>query len=159
MRRYNYMLLLKRPGYFLLVISSLFLLLYLTSCEFEQIGPEGLTRTEMLAGMLGSDKAWELQYFTVDGQRIYPSYCDEDNLTIFAHNGSYTLDHGYESCYPSEPDSEYGQWYFTNNGNDVMIGVNGNRFEYEIQSLSSNRLEIALYSLGNRTVSTFRAAY
>lgn len=152
-------MLLKRPGYFLMVIGLLLTLLYMTSCEFENIGPEGYGRTEMLAGSPGGYKVWQLDYYTVDGQRIYPSYCDEDNEIIFANNGDYTLDRGYDQCSAWEDNIENGRWYFTGNERYVMISVYGNRNEYEIHRLSGNRMELALYSLGNETISTFRAVY
>lgn len=142
-----------------MVIGMLLTLLYMTSCEFENIGPEGISRTEMLAGNPGRYKIWQLDYYTVDGQRIYPSYCDEDNEIVFANNGDYTLDHGYELCNPWQDNREYGRWYFTNGQRYIRISSYGNQNEYEVLRLTNSRMELALYSLGNETVSTFRAVY
>lgn len=154
MRRYTYMMLLKRPGYFILVMSLLFSLLYLTSCDFEHIGPEGYGKPQKLSGVSGT-KIWEVEYYTIDNQRVFPEQCQEDDEFIFFSDGRYLRDYRYTKCSYDQPSEEYGNWVFVNSQEEIEVTINGNRFRYGIEYLSDERMELSLYSLGVNATTTY----
>jgi hypothetical protein len=116
------------------------------------------------AGLLtkGAWKTVKDEYKTGTGTWVTRNIdpCSADDLEIYSSNGTVEFKAGAIKCFPSDPQSETGNWNFENNETQLKITFGGTFSEVgNIEQLDDNTLIIFYSDNNNGVIEYFRSTY
>lgn len=136
----------------LIPLAPLVFLMYL-GCSYDEPRPD---RTELIAGSNSFGKTWQISNIQVELGTITPHRCVTDNYVTYYPSGRYEVNEGATKCDPSDPPALVGTWVLDDSGETLIISIDGAFQYWNIESLSSESLNITTqFEEGYRTYSFY----
>jgi hypothetical protein len=126
-----------------IIIILILLLICLNSCKEDE---DVIDITLITQGIWQLERAEirysnsQVTYYNLD-TIIYPAGCAADDYTMFLANGMYKDYTSASKCYPNEPDSTEGIWYYNENKHKInLINEASGKSIYKIRILTKSDL-------------------